>query len=75
MQVSRTFHRHFGCSLSEYVRRVRVARAQVLLRRGELPLSAIALECGFCDQSRFTTTFRRLSGVPPQRYRARIRAE
>ena len=75
VQVSRAFRRHFGCTLSDYVRRARVARAQQLLRQGALSLSEIALECGFCDQSHFTTAFRRLTGVPPQRYRARSQEE
>lgn len=72
VQVSRQFHRHFGCTLSEYVRRGRVARAQELLRRTELGISDIALACGFVDQSHFTTAFRRVAGVPPRRYRLRF---
>lgn len=69
VQVSRQFHRHFGCTLSEYVRRARVARAQGLLRHTDRGISDIALACGFADQSHFTTAFRRVTGVPPQRYR------
>jgi len=70
VQVSRQFHRHFGCTLSEYVRRARVARAQELLRHTVRGISDIALACGFADQSHFTTAFRRVTGVPPRRYRA-----
>jgi AraC family transcriptional regulator len=69
VQVSRQFHRHFGCTLSEYARWARVARAQELLRHTVLGISDIALTCGFGDQSHFTTTFRRVTGVPPRRYR------
>ena len=69
VQVSRQFHRHFGCTLSEYLRRARVARAQQLLRHTALGISDIALACGFADQSHFTTAFRRVTGVPPGRYR------
>ena len=69
VQVSRQFHRHFGCTLSEYVRRARVARAQELLRHTVLGISDIALACGFADQSHFSTGFRRVTGVPPRRYR------
>ena len=70
VQVSRQFHHHFGCTVGEYVRRSRVARAQLLLASGALSLAEIALACGFSDQSHFTTAFRRLAGVPPHRYRA-----
>lgn len=69
VQVSRQFHRHFGCTLSEYARRARVARAQELLRHTDRGISDIALACGFADQSHLTTAFRRVTGVPPLRYR------
>jgi len=69
VQVSRQFHQHFGCTLSEFVRRARVARAQDLLRHTMLDISDIALACGFTDQSHFTRTFRRVAGIPPRRYR------
>jgi AraC family transcriptional regulator len=73
VQVSRQFRRHFGCTLSEYVRRARVARAQELLRYTALGISDIALACGFADQSHFTTAFRRVTGAPPRRYRLAFR--
>lgn len=69
VQVSRQFQRHFGCTLSEYVRWARVTRAQQLLRHTDRGLSDIALACGFADQSHFTRAFRRITGLPPRRYR------
>jgi AraC-like DNA-binding protein len=71
VQVSRQFHRHFGCTIGEYVRRVRIGRAQILLTRTELGLAEIALASGFTDQSHFTNAFRRLTGMPPRSYRMR----
>jgi AraC-like DNA-binding protein len=72
VQISRQFHRHFGCTIGEYIRRVRIARAQSLLRCRDLDVAEIALACGFSDQSHFTTAFRRLTGMPPKRYRLQI---
>jgi AraC family transcriptional regulator len=72
VQISRQFHHHFGCTISEYMRRVRIARAQSLLHRRDLEVAEIALACGFSDQSHFTTAFRRLTGMPPHRYRLQI---
>jgi len=69
VQVCRQFHRRFCCTIGEYVRRLRVARAQSLLARPELSIVEIALICGFADQSQLTNTFRRLTGVTPGRYR------
>jgi AraC family transcriptional regulator len=74
VQISRQFHHHFGCTLSEYIRRARVARAQSLLSCPDLEVSDIALASGFCDQSHFTNTFRRVTGMPPCRYQRRIHA-
>jgi AraC family transcriptional regulator len=57
------------CTMSEYVRRARVARAQNLLRHASLGITEIALACGFADQSHFTRAFSRVTGMPPGRYR------
>jgi len=73
VQVCRQFHSRFGCTISSYLRRVRVARAQSLLDRQELSIAEIALRCGFSDQSHFTTAFRRLTGIPPRQYRKQKR--
>lgn len=72
VQISRQFHHHFGCTISEYVRRVRIAQAQSLLSRRDFDLAEIALACGFSDQSHFTNAFRKLTGMPPRRYRLQI---
>ncbi|RKH88769.1 helix-turn-helix transcriptional regulator, partial [Corallococcus sp. AB038B] len=52
-----------------YVERLRVEKAEGLIRDTELPLADIALACGFSSQSRFTTAFRRATGFTPARYR------
>ncbi|MGD1082900.1 MAG: AraC family transcriptional regulator [Candidatus Sulfotelmatobacter sp.] len=75
VQISRQFHQHFGCTIGEYLRRVRVARAQSLLSCPEMEVSQIALDCGFCDQSHFTTAFRKLTGMPPYRYRLLVSSD
>jgi AraC-like DNA-binding protein len=45
-----------------------VARAKRLLG-GDRALSTVALECGFCDQSHFTRTFKAWTGITPGHYR------
>jgi AraC family transcriptional regulator len=72
VQVSRQFHQHFGCTISRYVRQVRVARAQHLLAVPRLTLAEIALASGFSDQSHFTNAFHRLTGLTPHRYRLQV---
>jgi AraC-like DNA-binding protein len=58
--------------MSGYMRRVRIAQAQSLVAHRDLEIAEIALACGFFDQSHFTTAFRKLTGMPPRRYRSRI---
>ena len=48
----------------------RVERAKEWMRDPNMPLSMIAVACGFADQSHFSRTFTRLTGVTPRRWRA-----
>jgi len=66
---SRLFRRHFGRTFTETMARIRIDRAAGLLATTERPLSLVALECGFSDQSYFTKVFRRLRGMTPLAYR------
>jgi len=72
--LSRTFRRAFGCSVGEYLRRVRLEQATTMLARTDLPLSRIAAQAGFADQSHFANLFRRRTGVTPSRYRRALRS-
>ncbi len=66
---SREFRRCCGLTPNEYRRRERVRRASNLLLCSSAPLRAVALECGFGDQSHFTNAFRALAGMTPAKYR------
>jgi AraC-like DNA-binding protein len=50
-----------------YLNAVRIAQAQALIRRG-MPLAAVALECGFADQSHLTRRFKGSVGVTPSQW-------
>ncbi|HKC25574.1 MAG TPA: AraC family transcriptional regulator, partial [Thermoanaerobaculia bacterium] len=66
---SRSFRKQLGCTVPEYVRRVRLRRAARLLRLSATPLSDVAAACGFADQSHLTRQFRDASGFTPGAYR------
>jgi AraC family transcriptional regulator len=70
---SRQFRLTTSVSPMNYLLLTRIDRAQVLLAKGELPISDIAISVGFCDQSHFSRQFRRLVGVTPRKF-ARIQA-
>jgi AraC family transcriptional regulator len=69
VRLARTFRRRYGMSLGTYTRGLRIDWAGLQLRSSEKPLSAIAMQAGFADQSHFTRAFRRQVGVTPHRYR------
>lgn len=66
---SRTFRNSFGCSPLEFVTRRRMERAQGLMLSTDLPLSRIAIDCGFADQAHFSRLFRRTVGESPRVWR------
>jgi AraC family transcriptional regulator len=68
--LSRAYRRHFGCTVGERIRTLRVRHAARELTESAEPLSEIALRAGFYDQSHFTNVFRRFLGVTPSVYRA-----
>jgi AraC family transcriptional regulator len=67
--LARVFRRFRRCTPIEYVRYCRVRRAGGLLRSTRQSLADIAAATGFCDQSEFTKTFRRVTGCTPAVYR------
>jgi AraC family transcriptional regulator len=72
--LARGFRLRFGCSVGDYVRRLRIERAAERLTGTDLSVAMIALEAGFSDQSHFCHLFRRLTGIPPSAYRRAGRA-
>lgn len=70
---SRAFKESVGVSPYKYVRSRRLARAQMLLAAGDLPLTEIALACGFANQSHFTAAFTQCTGTSPGNYRRTAR--
>jgi AraC family transcriptional regulator len=72
--LARAFRAHYGLSVGEYGRRLRLAWAAAELAGSETPLAEIAASAGFADQSHFTRVFRRHVGTTPARYRAQARS-
>jgi len=72
VHLAREFRRRFGCTVGHYIRQRRVEFACHQLTASRDPLSAIALDAGFADQSHFTNAFRQLVGMTPGAFRARF---
>ena len=67
--MQRQFRRVFGLTPQEFLMKTRVAAACRLLRTTDRPLSEVAEECGFSDQSSFTQHFKRHLELTPRAYR------
>lgn len=63
------FKRSMGVSVHAFVIQRRVERARLLLSRGDLPASEVALEAGFSHQSHMARCMRRVLGVSPNAIR------
>jgi PAS domain S-box-containing protein len=59
----------FGMSAGQYLTRLRIDHARERLRRSSAPISEVALECGYADQTAFTRQFRKVVRLTPQKYR------
>ncbi len=65
----RAFKTSFHATPHAYIVQQRVQRAQDLMRATRSPLSQIALDCGFSDQTHLSKLFRRLTGRTPNAWR------
>lgn len=67
--LARIFKQTFGCSLTTYLVRRKIGDAQTLLLSTDFPISEIAKQVGYQNQSHFTKTFTKHVGHTPLRYR------
>ncbi|KWV58507.1 AraC family transcriptional regulator [Rhizobium altiplani] len=63
------FRETTGMTPYQWLLNERVSRARVLLRTPDIPLSEVAISCGFADQSHFTRVFTNLVGTTPGSWR------
>jgi AraC family transcriptional regulator len=68
VHLAREFRRHFGCTVGDYVRRLRVEYVSQRLS-AETPLADLALQAGFSDQSHLSRVFKQVTGRTPRQTR------
>ncbi|WP_224815397.1 AraC family transcriptional regulator [Hasllibacter sp. MH4015] len=69
--VCREARRHLGLSPTQYVNRIRIQHAAMMLSGSAHPIAAIAEDCGFENLSYFHKLFREQYGTTPRGYRQR----
>lgn len=70
--LTRGFKATLGVAPHGWVLHRRVALAQRLMYEDAMPLSEVALRCGFADQSHLTRVFVRQVGRPPSAWRRKV---
>lgn len=66
--ISRRFKATVGISINEYINFIRVSKAVEMLETKKMPITEIAINCGFNDSNYFSTVFKKLKGVTPYKY-------
>nr|WP_047168080.1 GlxA family transcriptional regulator [Sphingomonas sp. Y57] len=69
-QLERLFCEHLGTTAYGMYRRIRLAQASILLRKTRIPMTSIALACGFNSSSSFSRAFHREFLETPRAIRA-----
>ena len=66
---SRYFKNTFNTTLSDYIMKLRLERAELLLTSTSLPVTDISLQTGFNNISFFIRSFKQAYGLTPLQYR------
>lgn len=64
------FKRHIGTSPINYLRKVRIEQAKVLLINTQLPIKEIAKKVGYDDPLYFSRVFRNVTGQSPRQWKS-----
>ena len=67
--LSELFYSETGKHLKQFVLEAKIDTAQNLLKYSDLTYLDISVSLGFSSQSAFISTFRKISGMTPKRYR------
>lgn len=67
--VSWYFKEHFSISFMQYVLHLRMSKAKDMLMTTDLPITEVALSCGYQSVNLFIRNFKEMHGVTPLQYR------
>lgn len=67
--LSRMFRQHTGLTFTQYLSQRRVEMAMELLSTTRIPVTQVALQCGFNSIATFNRVFRDVKGCTPTQYR------
>jgi AraC family transcriptional regulator len=68
--LARVFRQFERCTVGDYIRKVRIENARRRMLTSNETLVEIALNTGFADQTHFTRSFKRVTGMTPTEFRS-----
>jgi len=68
--ISKYFTKYMGCTLGEYLRKIKVEKSMDLIRGAQDSLTEVSAKCGFADQSHFIRNFKMYTGMLPKEFQA-----
>jgi AraC family transcriptional regulator len=70
IHLSRVFRKHYGCTMSEFMNRLRVQFVCRMLSHEWTDLAVVASDAGFADQSHLGRIFKSCTGQTPGQFRS-----
>ena len=67
--LTHSFHDQVGYSPKQYIKLLRLSYARELMETTDLPVSDVAVKCGFADVNNFIRAFRQTYATPPGKWR------
>lgn len=63
------FHKHFGCTVNEYINKKRIEASLVYLDTTDMSIEEISQAVGFSSASYYSVIFKKIKGVSPLKYK------
>lgn len=71
---ARLFKKEMQVTVQQYIQQKRIEKAITLFHHSSHEIDEISAECGFFDRHHFSKIFKKVTGLPPARYRLKTRA-
>ena len=68
-KLNALFTKHSSMTCMNYLQKLRIDLAKILLSKTEIPISEVSSRVGFPDPNYFTKHFKKTTGVTPSKYR------
>lgn len=67
--LSAVFAQNMEINFTDYLTKVRIEKAMEMLEKKKCSVGELARKCGFSDPFYFSKVFKKITGVPPSRYK------